>query len=595
MRSKTSAVWIFLLALGLAVPASGQSRTDREKMAAQSELAMAEAALASAEAAGAATNARELYGEAADRLRLARTNWNNNDRKAREEAGRRAVEARHAAMAAEAQARLVGTNVEVRTLRTDINNNGGNAVMVDLYDPPALISRGTTSRDRVIVAETAVKNARAAGAERFAAKELEQLEGNLDTARMLVERNNRPSPNADHLAYIAEMTARRLEYQARLNQVTPHLTTFRAERTRLTQRVQDNRVAEEQQRRIEAEREAAELREQLVLTEAELGERLAENREARIAAEQRLDILIDRYETALSQRGVSSAEVEQLRREMEDQRVALRTIQERELLSESSMGNQIASLEQSLQRERNEGRLTADVLAQREDELRRQRAELDRLRQEREASERRRAEAESARAAALAEAERLRAAAQSQAAAAQSQAAAAQSQATQLRENLAQTSAALEETRTELARREAADRERITTMQQELAKLAETRNTERGFIVTLPGLFFDSGKSALKPGARNTLAKIADQLRAGHDAQISIEGHTDSVGSEEYNQALSEKRAAAVRDYLVSRGIAGAKINIAGQGETAPVASNDTPAGRQQNRRVELVIATPQQ
>jgi len=132
-------------------------------------------------------------------------------------------------------------------------------------------------------------------------------------------------------------------------------------------------------------------------------------------------------------------------------------------------------------------------------------------------------------------------------------------------------------------------------MQSELSKLAETRNTERGFIVTLPGLFFDSGKAALKPGARNTLSKIAEQLRVSQDAQISIEGHTDSVGSDTYNQALSEKRAAAVRDYLVSRGLGAAKINITGQGETAPVASNDTPAGRQQNRRVELVIATPQQ
>lgn len=588
MRSKTSVVWIFVLALGLAMPASGQSRTDREKMAAQSELTMAEAALASAEAAGAVTNARELYGEAADRLRLARTNWNNNDRKIREEAGRRAVEARHAAMAAEAQARLAGTNVEIRTLRTDINNSGGNAVMVDLYDPPAMISRGTTSRDRVIVAETALKNARAAGAERFAAKELEELEGNLETARMLVERNNRRSDSAEHLAYVAEMRARRLEYEARLNAVTPHLTSFRTERTRLMQRAEDTRVAEEQQlrmaeeqRRIEAEQEAADLREQLVLTEAELGERLAEDREARIAAEQRLDLLIDRYETALSQRGTPDAEVEQLRREIEDQRVALRTVQERERLSESSMGNQIASLEQSLERERNEGRLTAETLAQREEELRRHRSELDRLRGEREQAERRRAEAETARAAALAEAERLRANAESQAA--------------QLRENLAQTSAALEETRSELARREAADRERVTTMQQELAKLAETRNTERGFIVTLPGLFFDSGKSVLKPGARNTLSKIADQLRTGVDAQIAVEGHTDSVGSEEYNQTLSEKRAAAVRDYLVSRGLAAAKINITGQGESAPVATNDTPSGRQQNRRVELVIATPQQ
>ncbi|HEY0160869.1 MAG TPA: OmpA family protein [Thermoanaerobaculia bacterium] len=557
-------------------------------MAAQSELTRAESALASAEAAGAATHARELYNEASERLRLARADWNNNNRRKREDAGQHAIEARHAAMAAEAQARLVAANVEVRTLRTDINNAGGNAATVVLYDPPATINRGTTTRDRVIVAETALRNARAAGAERFAAAELEQIEANLKTARLLAERNNRQQDSADHLAYVAEMTARRLELEARMQAVTPHVTAFRTQRTSLTQRAQDNRVADEQQRRLQAEREAAEargeaaqLREQLTLTEAELGERLNEDRAARIAAEQRLDLLIDRYETALSQRGVPTAEVDQLRREVEQQRVALRTIQDRERLSETSMGNQISSLEQSLERERNEGRLTAEVLAQREEELRRQRAELDRLAREREESDRRRAEAETARAAALAEAERLRAA--------------AESQASNLRENLAQTSAALEQAQSELARRDAESRARVATMQQELSKLAETRNTERGFIVTLPGLFFDSGKSVLKPGARNTLSKIAEQLRAGQEAQISIEGHTDSVGSDEYNQALSEKRAAAVRDYLVSRGLGAARINITGQGETAPVASNDTPAGRQQNRRVELVIATPQQ
>jgi outer membrane protein OmpA-like peptidoglycan-associated protein len=94
----------------------------------------------------------------------------------------------------------------------------------------------------------------------------------------------------------------------------------------------------------------------------------------------------------------------------------------------------------------------------------------------------------------------------------------------------------------------------------------------------------------LKVGARNTLARIADQLRINDQLAVTIEGHTDSVGSDATNQVLSEKRAAAVRDYLVSRGIATDRMTVTGLGETTPVATNDTAAGRQQNRRVELII-----
>ncbi|MDQ3282353.1 MAG: OmpA family protein [Acidobacteriota bacterium] len=128
-------------------------------------------------------------------------------------------------------------------------------------------------------------------------------------------------------------------------------------------------------------------------------------------------------------------------------------------------------------------------------------------------------------------------------------------------------------------------------MQQSLSQLAQTRQSERGFIVTLPGLFFDTGKAVLKPGARNTLSKIADQLRVNDEIRISVEGHTDAVGSEELNQRLSEKRAAAVRDYLVNRGVSADRITTVGLGESAPIATNDDASGRQQNRRVELVIS----
>jgi outer membrane protein OmpA-like peptidoglycan-associated protein len=602
------AVCAVLLGLSLAVPARAQSQTDREKSKAQSELAMAEAALASAEAAGAPTLAPTLYEEAAMQIRQARGKWNDTKRDAREDATLRAVEARHAARAAEAQAMLANTNREIRALRTDIGNFGGTTSTVALYEPPANISRGVTSLDRVIVAETALQNARSAGGDTVAAADLQQAEDTLKTARTLAK-DRKQSESADHLAYIAEMDARRAEFIARRNMVTPQLATLRSDRTRLAQQAVDNRARDEQNRRMEVERQAAELRRQLesesanrqaeqaelerlrrqvAQNEAEVRSRLDEDRAARIAAEKNYDDLVQRYQAALIEGSATSVEAEQLRRQVEDQSLALRELESRERLSETSMGHQIDELQARLDRERADGRLTADALAQREEELRQQRADLQRLRSEREASDAARIQAENARTAAIAEAERRRSEAEARSEQLAQQVAQQQAKTTQTENELARA-------RDELARRDAASRARIETMQTELAKLAQTRTSDRGFIVTLPGLFFDTGKSALKPGARNTLSKIAEQLKMNPDAHIEIEGHTDSVGSETMNQTLSEKRAAAVRDYLSTRGISTSRITMAGLGESTPVASNDTAAGRQQNRRVELVIAPASQ
>lgn len=611
MRSKvrrTMAVCAVLLGLSAGVPAGAQSRTDREMMKAQSELTMAEAALASAEAAGAAVLAKPLYDEATAQVRQARGKWNDTQRGMREDATLRAVEARYAANAAEAQAALVSANTEIRNLRTDIGNFGGTTNSVMLHDPAMNISRGVTSMDRVIVAENALKTARAAGGDTVAADELKQAEATLKTARLLAK-DRKQNESADHLAYVAEMQARRAEYIARRNAIVPQLAALRTERTRLAQQVVDTRARDEQNRRLAAEQQAAQLRRQLEAesanrqaeqaelerlrlqvqqSDAQLRARLDEDRAARVAAEQNYDDLMRRYQAALIDGSSTSIEAEQLRRQVEDQSLALRELQERERLSETSMANQIDTLQRDLERERTDGRLTADVLAQREEELSRQRADFQRLQREREESDRRRVEAESARAAAIAESERKRFDLEAQSEQLRQQVA-------QQQARTAETEAELARAREELARRDTASRERIESMQQELSKLAKTRTSERGFIVTLPGLFFDSGKAVLKPGARNTLAKIADQLRMNPDARIEIEGHTDSVGSDSMNQALSEKRAAAVRDYLSSRGLPATRITMAGLGEGSPVASNDTPAGRQQNRRVELVISPASQ
>jgi outer membrane protein OmpA-like peptidoglycan-associated protein len=101
---------------------------------------------------------------------------------------------------------------------------------------------------------------------------------------------------------------------------------------------------------------------------------------------------------------------------------------------------------------------------------------------------------------------------------------------------------------------------------------------------------FDTGSYTLKAGAREKLAKISGILLAHPGLSLQIEGHTDSVGSDDFNQQLSELRAGSVRDFLTDQGVPASSISARGFGKTEPVASNDTPEGRQRNRRVELVV-----
>ena len=141
----------------------------------------------------------------------------------------------------------------------------------------------------------------------------------------------------------------------------------------------------------------------------------------------------------------------------------------------------------------------------------------------------------------------------------------------------------------EQAERERAElRERL---QQQLNIILETRESARGLIVNMSDVLFDTDRATLKPGAREKLAKVAGILSTYPDLEIEVEGHTDSVGSDEYNQSLSERRAASVRDYLVSQGIPRETIEAMGFGESRPVVGNQTASGRQQNRRVELIVS----
>jgi len=189
-----------------------------------------------------------------------------------------------------------------------------------------------------------------------------------------------------------------------------------------------------------------------------------------------------------------------------------------------------------------------------------QRLDAERVRAE---AEQARQNAEAARAAAEAEAQQARAAAEAQAQQARNAAEQAEREKAQLREQL----------------------------RAELNAILETRETERGLVVNVSDVLFDFDSANLKPGAREKVARIASILHSHQDLKIEVEGHTDSVGSDAYNQRLSERRAESVRAGLVQQGVNRDAVGTAGFGESRPVATNGTPSGRQQNRRVEIVIS----
>jgi outer membrane protein OmpA-like peptidoglycan-associated protein len=133
-------------------------------------------------------------------------------------------------------------------------------------------------------------------------------------------------------------------------------------------------------------------------------------------------------------------------------------------------------------------------------------------------------------------------------------------------------------------------KEQLAQTQQQLADL-KAKQTQRGPVVTLSDVLFDTGAATLKPGADLSLDRLASYLKAHPQTKVLIEGHTDSRGSDEYNDALSERRADAVAKALTTRGVSPDALDTAGRGKAYPVASNDTPAGRQQNRRVEIIFS----
>jgi outer membrane protein OmpA-like peptidoglycan-associated protein len=241
-------------------------------------------------------------------------------------------------------------------------------------------------------------------------------------------------------------------------------------------------------------------------------------------------------------------------------------------------------------------------------------SETDRVRREA-AEARSRAKGEAARvkrdndaqtAAAQAEADRLKQDNDTRMAAAQAEAerlkrendvqrAAAQTEADRLKqENDAKMAAAqtgLDRAAQEKSLAEAEKTELRAKLLLQFNTILQTRDTARGLIVNMSDVLFDTAKFSLRPEAREKLAKVAGIISGHPGLRLDVEGHTDNVGGDDYNQQLSEQRGSAVRDYLTQQGLQQDSVTTKGLGKTQPIATNDTAAGRQQNRRVELVIS----
>jgi outer membrane protein OmpA-like peptidoglycan-associated protein len=139
----------------------------------------------------------------------------------------------------------------------------------------------------------------------------------------------------------------------------------------------------------------------------------------------------------------------------------------------------------------------------------------------------------------------------------------------------------------------AANSEQQSAELQRQLDVLQAKPTDRGLVLTLGDVLFTSGRADLKLGATSNLNRLVAFLNKYPDRTVAIEGYTDSVGSEDYNQALSERRADSVKSYLAGQGIGSRRLSALGKGESDPVAGNDSASGRQQNRRVEVIISNP--
>jgi outer membrane protein OmpA-like peptidoglycan-associated protein len=289
-----------------------------------------------------------------------------------------------------------------------------------------------------------------------------------------------------------------------------------------------------------------------------------------IKAEQQLQTAEDAYRQKRDRKLVEAAARDAIQTAEEARVIAVKVKSEEEAQAKTAADKRAA--------EEREGKARADAESQ---SKRRQEADQARAQAEAAKAEAERLKQDAQKAAADAaiakeEAEKARAAALAEQQAAIQQRQAAEADAEKARQAAAKAESEKADLRAQLLG--------------QLNAILQTRDSARGLIVNMSDVLFDTGSSTLKSGAREKLAKISGILLAHPGLTLQIEGHTDSVGSDDFNQQLSERRADSVRDFLAEQGVSPSAISARGFGKTQPVASNDTSEGRQRNRRVDLVV-----
>ena len=388
-------------------------------------------------------------------------------------------------------------------------------------------------------ARNAVQIAHAVGADRFAAETFQKAEKSLAEAEAYQARNAGRKP--------VTMTAREA------------VQTAEDSRAIAVKRQEEDFLAAERQRSVDREaraesgRAAAQSETDRVTREAEAARMKAQADSERMTREKD------------AQTASALAEADRVKRE-NDARMAAGAIDADRLRLENEARATAARNEADRLKLESDSRMAAAG------------AEADRLKRENEArattarneADRVKLESDSRMAAAGAEADRLKRENDAQRAASQAEL-----------DSAARRTAELEAQKVEL---------RVLLLKQFNAIL-ETRDTARGLIVNMSDVLFDTAKFSLRPLAREKLAKVAGIVSGHPGLRLDVEGHTDSVGGDDYNQQLSEHRGESVRDYLTNQGMPVGSVTTKGFGKTQPVASNDTAQGRQQNRRVEIVIS----
>lgn len=242
---------------------------------------------------------------------------------------------------------------------------------------------------------------------------------------------------------------------------------------------------------------------------------------------------------------------------------------------EPSKHPEVQRLERTLGEERAQYLTVSRALTEREAEIARRGVEIDRLRGERDEGERLRRDLENSYRKLLADVT--------------VHVNGTSSESKRLRERVATAESELQKVREERQRR-TSQQERLASIQRSLAAVVEARFEARGLVVTIPGLFYRSGRSQISWGSQGVLQRIAEQLAANPDVRVAIEGHTDSSGGEDKNLQLSQARADGLKDLLVTAGIDPSRITSIGRGEMVPISDDLNAEGRARNRRIELIL-----